>query len=213
MVLNHTIYHLADFTSGDDTRRLLRIFNALPQRNQNWWILQPLRDPAALPILHYWGTLPAPPATPSMPSITDQQQVLDRLIARLENVKPGNAKVPGACCAATEECLLQQLRQEAASSAALADTQIHSEEEARKWLAGGSAPASSNSLLGRSETLRDCSPQRRLPGNLAVSLRLLAPHRQTFRHLRALISKRGCPIERSAFAFSSRSPLLFTSSF
>lgn len=163
VVLNHTIYHLADFTSGDDTRRLLRIFNALPQRNQNWWILQPLRDPAALPILHYWRTLPAPPATPSMPSITDQQQVLDRLIARLENVKPGNAKVPGACCAATEECLLQQLRQEAASSAALADTQIHSEEEARKWLAEGSAPAAFN--IRYSDDLKRSAIVRRSDGS------------------------------------------------
>ena len=127
VVLNHTIYHLAEFTSGDDTRRLLRIFNALPQRNQNWWILQMLRDPAALPLLQYWSTLPAP---------SDQQQMLAHVIERLANVKPGNAKAPAACCAATEECLLQQVRQNTAAVVA-ADTQIHSEEEAVKWLADG----------------------------------------------------------------------------
>jgi hypothetical protein len=134
VVLNHTIYHLAEFTSGDDTRRLLRIFNALPQRNQNWWILQTLQDPAALPLLRYWSTLPSAPAG------ADQQQTLEHVIGRLENARPGTAKTSVACCAATEECLLQQVRQSTAAVVA-ADTQIRSEEEAIKWLADGAAAA------------------------------------------------------------------------
>jgi hypothetical protein len=74
VVLNHMIYHLAAFTSGDDTRRLLRVFDKLPGRNQNWWILQTLRDPEALPLLQYWSTLPAP---------RDQQEILEHTIGSL----------------------------------------------------------------------------------------------------------------------------------
>jgi hypothetical protein len=112
----------------------LRIFNALPQHNQNWWILQTLRDPAVLPLLGYWSTLLAP---------NDQQQMLEHVIASLENRSP--RKAPGAtvCCEATEECLLQHLKENSAS-AAIADVEIHSEDEARKWLVGGAEPADFN---------------------------------------------------------------------
>lgn len=132
VVLKHTIYHLAEFTLGDDTRRLLRIFNELPQRNQNWWILQTLRDPATLPLLRYWSTLPAP---------SDQQQTLGHVIASLENRSPRKATGATVCCEATEECLLQHLKQDSASTAQ-ADAEIHSEYEAHKWLAGGTAVGS-----------------------------------------------------------------------
>ena len=131
VVLNHMIYHLAEFTSGDDTRRLLQIFNALPQRNENWWILQTLRDPAALPLLKYWSTLPAP---------ENQQETLNYTIGRLGNLSPRRGANSGACCEATEECLLQQVRHSAASGA-LADVEIHSEEEAHKWLNTNATPA------------------------------------------------------------------------
>jgi ribosomal protein S16 len=130
-VLNHMIYHLAEFTAGDDTCRLLRVFNMLPQRNQNWWILQMLRDPAALPLLKYWSTLPAP---------KDQQEMLNHTIGGLGSRSPSGGVSSGMCCEATEACLLQQVRRSAAS-AALADVEIHSEEEARKWLNSGAAPA------------------------------------------------------------------------
>jgi hypothetical protein len=141
VVLNHTIYHLAEFTSSDDTRRLLRIFNALPRRNQSWWILQELRDPSALPILRYWNTLPAP---------NDQQQMLGHVIERLERAANEPARKgmgSAACCEATEECLLQQVRRSATAAAAVSPgVQIHSEDEARNWLAQGGAAASSYTI-------------------------------------------------------------------
>jgi len=131
VVLNHMIYHLAEFTSGDDTRHLLRVFDRLPQRNQNWWILQPLRDPAALPLLEYWSTLPAP---------NDQKDMLSHTIGNLSSRSPNRRAGPGPCCEATEICLLQQVRQSAASKE-LASVEIHSEGDARKWLNGAPSPA------------------------------------------------------------------------
>lgn len=151
IVLNHMIYHLLEFTSGDDTRRLLRVFNALPQHNQNWWILQTLRDPAALPILKYWSTLPAPP---------DQQQTLQHTIGALENRSVNSNGGPAACCQATVECLLRQVRRaptaaiSAASSAGSRPLpEIHSEAEARQWLSDG-AVESSNFTIRYSDELK-----------------------------------------------------------
>jgi hypothetical protein len=164
-VWNHLIYHLGDFVSGDDTFRLLRLFNALPQRDQSWWILQTLRDPAALPILRYWATLPSPSAADK-----SQQQMLLGVITRLQNAAahpPFGAK-SAACCGPTEDCLRQQLSAAAIASpanavppsvgasgaavpsanppvtsaapSASATLEIHSEQEARAWLAQKSAP-------------------------------------------------------------------------
>ncbi|MFZ0911433.1 MAG: hypothetical protein WA766_08490 [Candidatus Acidiferrales bacterium] len=131
VVLNHMIYHLAEFTSGDDTRRLLRVFDKLPDRNQNWWILQTLRDPAALPLLRYWSTLPAP---------KDKQELLERTIVTLANLSANRGSAAKLCCEATEECLLQHLRHREAANAAT-DIEIHSEEDARKWLDGATSAA------------------------------------------------------------------------
>jgi hypothetical protein len=131
-VWNHLIYHLAALVAGDDTYRLLRLFNALPQRNQNWWIVQNLRDPNALPLLRYWAMLPAP---------QNQQQMLESAITRLQNAAahPPAGSKSAACCGPTEDCLRQQLSASAAA-AGTPDVVIHSEEEARAWLAGKSAP-------------------------------------------------------------------------
>ena len=130
-VWNHMIYHLAALVAGDDTFRLLRLFNALPQRDKNWWIVQNLRDPAALPIMRYWATLPAP---------QNQQQMLQGAITRLQNAAAHPpAGTQSACCEPTEDCLRQQLSASAAAGGT-PDVVIHSEEEARAWLAGKSAP-------------------------------------------------------------------------
>lgn len=135
-VWNHLLYHLAALVAGDDTFRLLRLFNALPQRDQNWWIVQNLRDPAALPVLRYWATLPAPSAAGK-----NQQQMLEGAITRLQNAAahPPLGSKPAACCGPTEDCLRQQLSA-AAAAAGTPDVVIHSEEEARAWLARKSAP-------------------------------------------------------------------------
>lgn len=131
-VSNHLLYHLAGLVSDDDTFRLLRLFNAHPERNQNWWIVQNLRDPAALPILRYWSTLPAP---------QNQQEMLKAAIHNLENrAARGPARTQSAvCCGPTEGCLRQQLSASAAA-AGTPDVVIHSEEEARAWLQGKAVP-------------------------------------------------------------------------
>lgn len=134
VVLNHMIYHLAGFTSGSDTRRLLAIFNGLPERNEKWWILQPLRDPLALPLLKYWSSLAAP---------KDQQGMLEHTIGNLEQIAGSNTKAVESCCEATEECLLQHVRNSPAGSGGIggaADEEIRSEEEARDWLRRGAEP-------------------------------------------------------------------------
>jgi hypothetical protein len=152
-VLNHMIYHLAEFTSDDDTRRLLRIFNALPERNQNWWILQTLRDPAALPLLKYWSTLPTPP---------DQEQMLQHTIDALENRSVNTKGGSAACCEATEECLLQQLRH-GSPPAAMPAAEIHSEAQAREWLNDG-ATTGGNFSIRYSDELKRSAVVRRSDG-------------------------------------------------
>jgi hypothetical protein len=154
VVLNHMIYHLLEFTSGDDTRRLLSVFNALPMRNQNWWILQTLRDPAALPLLNYWSTLPAV----SEPE-KEQQQVLAHVIVALASRSPNSRSASTACCEPTELCLLQQVRHSTAAAVS-ADTDIHSEEDARKWLAGGPGPADEIKIRYSDELKRSAVVQR-----------------------------------------------------
>jgi hypothetical protein len=57
-VLNHMIYIAYVRDAGEDTGRLLTIFNSLSDRNGNWWILTPLEDTSALPLLSYYATLP-----------------------------------------------------------------------------------------------------------------------------------------------------------
>lgn len=150
VVLNHLIYHLAQFTSGDDTRRLLRIFNALPQRNENWWILQTLRDPAALPLLTYWSALPAP---------KDQQGMLEHTIGAIGNRSPKKSESSHACCEATKDCLLQQLKNTEASAAST-EVEIHSDEDARKWLNDGAAPAESLKIRFADELKRSAFVRR-----------------------------------------------------
>ena len=139
VVLNHTLYHLMEFTSGNDTRRVLQILNALPQRNQNWWILQNLQDRSALPLLNYWRTLPAP---------KDQQEILEHVINSLaaQSKSAPAGKSGSACCEATEKCLLQHVRENAAS---IAQVEIRSEDGARKWLADRGISESKYTVLYR----------------------------------------------------------------
>ncbi|HYL46824.1 MAG TPA: hypothetical protein VEU52_07340 [Candidatus Limnocylindrales bacterium] len=120
-VSNHLVYNLFRWVNGEDTRLLLRIFNAHPQRNQSWWILGRLQDPDALPLLRYWATLPAP---------KEQAEMLGGVIHSLET--RGKSHAPGghACCQATESCLVEQLN----AATAPAETEIHNEAEARAWL-------------------------------------------------------------------------------
>jgi len=128
-VYNHMLYHLADFVSGNDTHRFLLFFNAHPERAKNYWILENLTDPAALPLLKYWSTLPAPP---------DQLENLKSLIARLDNRNHGSSPSTTPCCEATEICLLDHLTHAEPQS----PVEIHSEKEAQAWLHSTSASVS-----------------------------------------------------------------------
>jgi hypothetical protein len=125
-VFNHMLYNLAGLVSGDDTIRLLRIFNSHPQRAQNYWIIANLYDPAALPLFRYWSTLPAP---------ADQIEVLNRLITNLDRRSTARTPVKKLCCEATESCLIEHLTSTEPSTPSGSSTdEIHSEEEARSWL-------------------------------------------------------------------------------
>jgi hypothetical protein len=155
-VWNHLIYHLAPLVAGDDTFRLLRLFNAQPQRNQNWWIVQNLRDPAALPVLRYWDTLPEPPAQKS------QQQMLEGAIARLQDAAahPPLGSKSAACCGPTEDCLRQQLSASALVATGASAPEIHSEDEARAWLARKSAPPAEFAIRFTDDLKRDAIVSR-----------------------------------------------------
>lgn len=126
-VSNHMLYNLAGLVSGDDTRRLLRIFNAHPQRNKNWWIIASLHDPDALPLLEYWSSLPAP---------QDQADMLKGRVKFFQGRMRSHPSRAAACCQATEACLREQLDRVEPSTA-----ELHSDEEARRWLARGGASA------------------------------------------------------------------------
>jgi hypothetical protein len=131
-VYNHMLYHLADFVSGNDTHRLLLFFNAHPERAKNYWIIEHLSDPAAIPLLEYWSTLPAPP---------DQLEDLKSLIARLDNRNHRNSPATTPCCEATEICLLDHLTHAEPPS----PFEIHSEKDAQAWLRQAPQPPTSKS--------------------------------------------------------------------
>lgn len=128
VVTKHTIYALMSQTRGQNTRRLLAIFNDLADRNSNWWILMPLEDASALPLLNFYQTLPSP---------DDQHQELVSTIERLEK-RPKNSVKGQPCCEATEACLRTILGE---GEGAGEEQTITSEAKARLWLNGGLAKA------------------------------------------------------------------------
>ncbi len=125
VVFNHMLYNLLPHARGDNTRRALTFFNNLPDRNNHWWILMPLEDTAALPLLRYYETLPAP---------KDQHEQLPAIITRLERrqAMPENR---ATCCETTAACLRSLLERDSS-----VDLKIESEQSARAWLKGTPAP-------------------------------------------------------------------------
>jgi hypothetical protein len=121
-VANHMLYNLGEFVSGAYTLRWLRLFNAHPERNKNWWILGDFQDPAALPLLEYWSTLPAP---------KDQTEMLKGRILYLQSRAHSKSAAARACCEPTEACLLEHVK-----SAPGEPETIHTEAGARQWLRG-----------------------------------------------------------------------------
>jgi hypothetical protein len=116
-VLNHMLYALVSQTRGRNTRRLMIVFNNLPDRDKNWWIVTPLEVASALPLLRYYATLPSP---------TDQHQQLAALIGSLQrrNIEPEKKKA--ACCEPTAACLRSILGEQSAQQ-----PEIRSERSAR----------------------------------------------------------------------------------
>ena len=119
-VRNHLLHGLARHLSGPLTRRFLRVFDAIPERSRHFWILSPLPDLQALPLLRYWLAQP----------ITEEAQhkALEDLVESLEARTPSRGAA-GACCLPTPDCLRSRLR-----SASVAPSAITTADEARRWL-------------------------------------------------------------------------------
>jgi hypothetical protein len=126
VVFNHMIYDLFSQTRGKNTRRMLTFFNALPDRNKNWWMLATLEDASVLPLLRYYETLPAP---------KDQHDQLVGMITKLEH-RPALPEKGATCCEATRACLRELLEKNMPGEAV-----IDSEQSARRWLRGTPNPS------------------------------------------------------------------------
>jgi hypothetical protein len=125
VVWNHFIYNFLPHTRGENTRRLLTFFNNLPDRNNNWWILMPIEEVSALPLLRYYATLPAP---------ADQHQELTDAITMLER-RRAKPEESATCCEATPACLRTLLKKDSPQ-----DVKIQSEHSVRAWLSGAFEP-------------------------------------------------------------------------
>jgi hypothetical protein len=126
-VRNHLLYGLARHVSGESARRFLRVFDSLPDKTRHFWVLSPLPDPKALPLLRYWLTLPIAEAA--------QRKSLEDLVELLET-RSGSAATSSSCCLATPECVLDRVR-----ASAPAPSAITTEQEARRWLSSAGASA------------------------------------------------------------------------
>ncbi|MGH8674611.1 MAG: hypothetical protein ACREVG_09905 [Burkholderiales bacterium] len=131
VVRNHLLYGMARDVSGDATRHLLRVMSSLEAGKRPWWVLQPLGDRAALPLLRYWEGLETDAA---------RRREAHDIVVRLESRDPGERLGrEKACCQATRACLVSQVR---ASGADPGDTSIATPDQARAWLKGrGTGPA------------------------------------------------------------------------
>ncbi len=78
-VWNHLQYGLFRDLRGGDALRLLRYFGRRPDRAKQYWLLQPLAEPAALPQLREWA---------AAESDRDAREPLLDLIRRLEPAAP-----------------------------------------------------------------------------------------------------------------------------
>lgn len=77
-VRTQLFYGLVRHVAGPAGARYLRLFGTLPDRPRHYWMLDGLRDPAALPLLRRWLAEPIPDPA--------QRQALERLIERLEGL-------------------------------------------------------------------------------------------------------------------------------
>lgn len=124
-VRNHLLYGLAKTAHGDDTRRLLKLFDSLPDKVNRWWILQPLADPDALPILRYWLAANG----------DGKRDELASFIARLE-LERTRASPAARCCDPTQACLLASVAARSGS-----DPEIRDALQANAWFEGAASAA------------------------------------------------------------------------
>ena len=130
-VRNHLLYGMARHVDGKLVRRFLRVFDAHPEKTANWWVLGPMSDPQALPLLRYWATLE-----------TDDQQrdELERNIRGMESRLPDSSGSAGgsgsaiSCCEPTRACLVAAVGTPTVDSVPIAV--IETEEQAQAWLRG-----------------------------------------------------------------------------
>lgn len=125
VVRNHFLYGLAKTAAGDGTRRLLRILSGIPERGRLWWVLQPLQDQAALPLLRYWQSFETDP---------EQHRMAENVVLALQNRRRSSGSAY-ACCQPTRACLAQRVQAGGGSAGAV----ITTEEQARSWLSGQTA--------------------------------------------------------------------------
>ena len=118
---NHLLYGLARHLRGGTTRRFLKLFASREDLTGSFWILQPLQDAGALPLLLYWQTLDTEEQS--------QRDALERVIVRLEE-RGLRMAVDAACCRPTRECL----RAWVGRSSGPVFTSIGSQKETRAWL-------------------------------------------------------------------------------
>ena len=88
--------------------------------------------------------------------------MLDRTIDLLKNRSARQATSVEACCEATEACLRQQVKRNAASGP-VAEAPFRSEEQARRWLGGGTV-AGDDSQIRYVDELRHSAIIRRSDG-------------------------------------------------
>lgn len=119
-VHNHLLYGIARHTDGAATRRFLRLLAAREDLTRSFWILTPLQDVAALPLLLYWQTLDIAEAS--------QRDALERIVVRLEGMGP-RMTVDAACCRPTRECLDAWIQSRAPGFGSIGGA-----DEARAWL-------------------------------------------------------------------------------
>jgi len=124
VVRNHLFYGLAKHVAGDDTRRLLRAMEATGEHGALWWVLHPLNDRSALPILRYWE------ANESNPT---RRGTARNVVMALESRGASAAqRASQSCCEATRECLASRVDSEDGDAAGV----IGTGEQARAWLDG-----------------------------------------------------------------------------
>jgi hypothetical protein len=163
-VRNHLLYGLAKSAHGDDTRRLLKVFDSLPDKADHWWILQPLADFDALPILRYWLAA----------SGDGKRDELESLIARLEQTRTRTS--PAArCCEPTQACLFASVAARSGS-----DPEIRDALQANAWFEGAASTAAPQvRFLDPPRAYRRSSRDSRLAAAaLGASVRLLATDRR-----------------------------------